>query len=62
LGKENGILIGVKVDYITINFEDKNTYVDDVIIGIYPGKLSRNGRYKALVGLEVLEQKEPAKV
>ena len=62
LGKENGILIGIKVDSITINFEDKNTYVEDVIIGIYDGKLSKTDKYKALIGLEILNQKELERV
>ena len=56
LGKENGILLGIKVDSVVINFEGKNTYVEDIIIGIYDGKLSKNGKYRGLIGLEILEK------
>ena len=57
LGKENGLLIGVKIDFMTIEIEGENIYVKDVIVGVYEGKLSRSGKYKALIGLELLEQK-----
>jgi len=55
LGKENGMLVGIKVDSIFINYCEKEICVDDVIIGIYNGDLSKNGKYHALIGLEILE-------
>lgn len=55
LGKQNGILLGLKADNILINMEEKNIFVKNIIIGIYDKKLSKNGQYKGLIGLEVLE-------
>jgi len=55
LGKENGMLVGIKVDFIVVNYEEKKVYVDNVIIGVYEGKLSKNGEYGALIGLEILD-------
>ena len=57
LGKENGILLGIKVDSLIIDFEDKNRHIENIIVGIYDGKLSKNGKYEALIGLEILEYK-----
>ena len=46
LGKQNGMLIGIKADNILINMEEKNILVNKVIIGIYDGKLCKNEKYK----------------
>lgn len=56
LGKENGILLGIKADKILIDREDKIVVTDNVIVGIYNGILSKTGKYQALIGLEILEQ------
>jgi len=61
LGKENGILMGIKVDCIIINYEEKDTYVEGAIVGIYDGSLNGNGKYNALIGLEILGEKESVK-
>lgn len=53
LGKENGLLIGFKPDYIKVNTEFE-TVKSDVVIGIYNGKLSRNNLYNSLIGVNVL--------
>ncbi len=55
LGKENGILLGLKADNVTIQMEENTININDVIIGIYNGTLSKNGKYKALIGLDLLE-------
>ena len=55
LGRENGILVGMKADAVKINYDGREIYVKNVIIGIYNGKLSKNNRYAALIGLELLE-------
>ena len=54
LGNENGLLIGFKPDYIKIYGEDEIVR-NDVIIGVYNGKLTRNNIYTSLIGLNVLE-------
>lgn len=58
LGRENGILLGLKVDSVLVELEENNTNINNVIIGIYNGNLSRNGKYKALIGLDLLDGKE----
>lgn len=55
IGKQNGILIGIKPDFVKITFGDIEKYIEDVIIGIYDKKISKD--YSALVGLELLEGK-----
>lgn len=55
LGKENGILLGMKADTIKINFDGKEINIENAIIGIYDGHLNNFGKYNALIGLELLE-------
>lgn len=58
LGKENGLLIGVKVDGVVINYQNNDNFIKDVIVGIYEKKLSSNNSYSALIGLNILEKGE----
>lgn len=58
LGKENGILLGLKADNVLVEMEENNINISNVIIGIYNGNLSKNGKYKALIGLDLLNEKE----
>lgn len=57
LGKENGMLVGIKPEKIVIQTEEENIDIKDVIIGIYEKNLTKNGLYTALIGLNILEQK-----
>lgn len=53
IGKENGLLLGIKAKNIRVVYQDiEKTH--DVIIGIYTGNLSKNNKYSAIVGLELL--------
>ena len=54
LGNDNGLLIGFKPDYIKIYTEDECTR-NDVLVGIYDGKLSKNNLYTSLIGLDVIK-------
>lgn len=54
LGKENGMLIGFKPDFIEIGGEEDKRDIKNVIIGIYNRSLSRNEKYKALLGPELV--------
>ncbi len=54
LGKENGMLIGFKPDFIEIGEEEEKRDVKNVIVGIYNKSLSRNEKYKALLGPELV--------
>ncbi len=53
IGNQNGMLIGIKPDFVKITFGDIVKYSENVIIGIYDKKISKE--YSALVGLELLE-------
>lgn len=54
LGKENGMLIGFRPDYIEIDSESEKKGINDVIVGIYNKALSRNRQYRALVNPELM--------
>lgn len=55
LGVENGLLLGIKPDVVTINYQDKQINQNNVIVGLYNKKLSKTNRYNALVGLDIIE-------
>lgn len=55
LGKENGLLLGIKMDEIQVEYQDADYKIENVIIGIYNGILSRNGKYSGLVGLDLIK-------
>lgn len=55
IGKQNGLLLGFKCDYITIYVDDKEKIVKNVIIGLYEKMLSKEDKYNALVGLDIIE-------
>lgn len=54
LGRENGILIGFKPDYIEIAADEEKKGVRDVIVGIYNKALSKNQQYSALMNPELI--------
>lgn len=54
LGKENGILLGIKSDEVYIINEDKKYKKENIIIGIYNRKLTKKGEYKALIGMDLI--------
>ena len=53
LGKQNGMLVGLKPEYIEIKTEENLEKIDNVIIGIYNKSLTKRGEYRALIGLEL---------
>jgi len=56
LGRANGMLVGFKPDRVTVLPQEKsNTQPrEDIIIGIYNDKLTRDGRYRGLIGAELV--------
>jgi stage II sporulation protein GA (sporulation sigma-E factor processing peptidase) len=54
LGKENGMLIGFKPDFIEVGEEEEKRDIKNVIVGIYNRSLSGNDKYKALLGPELV--------
>lgn len=58
LGKQNGMLAGIKIKKIKIIFDDKENEIENVVLGIYDKKISKDNKYNALIGLEILERSE----
>lgn len=54
LGKQNGMLLGIKADEINIESEEESITKDNVIVGIYDKSLTKRGEYRALVGMNLL--------
>ena len=60
LGNDNGLMIGFKPDYVRI-FDEEEYIKNDVIIGIYNGKLCKSNIYNSLIGLDILTNKNEEK-
>ena len=56
IGKNNGIIIGFRPDYIKIYTGYGEEIRKKVIVGIYNNKITRNGLYSGLIGLNLLNQ------
>ena len=54
LGKQNGMLIGIKAEYVEIENEENSIKRENVIIGIYNKSLTNRGEYRALIGIELI--------
>ena len=54
LGKQNGMLLGIKADEIEVEKEEDKKITKNVIIGIYDKSLTKRGEYRALVGLDLI--------
>ena len=53
LGKQNGMLLGIKAEQIIIHKED-DIIKKDIIIGIYNKSLTKRGEYNGLIGIELI--------
>lgn len=54
LGKENGMLVGIKIPEIIAQNEEEERKTSNIIIGIYDKSLTKRGEYRALVGVELI--------
>lgn len=54
LGKQNGMLVGIKADEVKVIYEEQENNYKNIIIGIYNKSLTKKGEYRALIGLEIL--------
>ena len=54
LGKQNGMLVGIKADEIEVETEDEKRTSNNVIIGIYDKSLTKRGEYRALIGIDFI--------
>lgn len=52
LGKQNGMLVGIKPEKVEI-INEYSCVKDDVVIGIYNKSLTKRGEYNALIGIEL---------
>ena len=62
IGKNNGMIIGMKPDYIKIYDDENVKIIKKVIIGIYDKKISRNNKCSGLIGLELLNYQNEKQV
>lgn len=56
LGKQNGMLLGIKADNIIIEKDEEKIKKKDIIIGIYNKSLTKRGEYRALIGIDLLNE------
>ena len=54
LGKQNGMLVGIKADSLKIIQDDQEKENKNVIIGIYNKSLTKRGEYRALIGIDLV--------
>lgn len=54
LGKQNGMLLGLKAQELEVEEENETKTIKQVIIGIYGKKLSKKDKYNALLGIDVI--------
>ena len=55
VGKQNGLLLGVRSDSVDIINNETTETVQNVIIGVYEQSFTKNGAYSAIFGLDMLE-------
>lgn len=55
LGKSQGLLLGVSLDKVCVNIKDKKIENDMVVAGLYKGQYEKEGKYHALMGLDLIE-------
>ena len=54
LGKQNGMLLGIRADEIEVETDEEKKTSDNIIIGIYDKSLTKRGEYRALIGIELI--------
>lgn len=55
LGKQNGMLVGIRADEIeVVNEDDEKKKSGNIIVGIYDKSLTKRGEYRALIGVEII--------
>lgn len=54
LGKQNGMLLGIKAENLIVILKEETKIIDKVMIGIYNKSLTKRGEYRSLLGLDVI--------
>lgn len=49
LGKQNGMLLGIKAKNLIVNFKGETSEVENLIVGIYNSSLSKRGEYRCII-------------
>ena len=58
VGKQNGMLLGIKPDLVKIITDVDEIVNEKAIIGVYEKTFSKSGKYSGLIGLDILERSE----
>ena len=58
VGKRNGMMVGIKADYVSIITDIDEIKKDNAIICVYEKKFSKTDKYSGLIGLDILEGSE----
>lgn len=58
VGKQNGMMLGIKADKVKIITDVDEIINKKVIIGVYEKTFSKSGKYSGLIGLDILERSE----
>lgn len=53
LGRQNGMLVGIQPTYVEIIDEQDTFKKEDVIVGIYENSFTKDGKYQALIGMNL---------
>lgn len=61
VGKQNGMLLGIKPDLVKIITDVDEIVNEKTIIGVYEKTFSKYGKYSGLIGLYILERTEKVK-
>ncbi|MGB9840981.1 sigma-E processing peptidase SpoIIGA [Thermovenabulum sp.] len=54
IGNTNGILLGIKIDFLKIYWKGKTSILENVILGLFEGALSSDGSYRALINYDFI--------
>lgn len=54
LGKQNGMLLGIRADEIEVETEEEKKISSNVILALYDKSLTRRGEYRALIGIDLI--------
>lgn len=55
LGKQNGMLVGIKANSLKIMQDEQEKESKNVIVGIYNKSLTKRGEYRALIGIDLVD-------
>ena len=55
VGKRNGMMVGIKADYVSIITDIDEIKKDNAIICVYEKKFSKTDKYSGLIGLDILD-------